>query len=97
VAGEGIVLQPNFLVGMDVASGALVPLLTEWKTFELSLYAVYLSRRNLSLKVRAFVDYLVESIGPRPYWERRPAAQAKSPSGGRPSASKQRQPRARSR
>jgi DNA-binding transcriptional LysR family regulator len=97
VAGEGIVLQPNFLVGMDVASGALVPLLTEWKTFELSLYAVYLSRRNLSLKVRAFVDYLVESIGPTPYWEHRPAPQAKSLSGGHPGASGQRQPRARSR
>jgi hypothetical protein len=82
---------------MDVASGALVPLLTEWMTFELSLYAVYLSRRNLSLKVRAFVDYLVESIGPTPYWERRPAAQAKPPNGGRPSGSRQRQPRARSR
>lgn len=81
VAGEGIVLQPNFLVGMDVARGALVPLLTEWKTFELSLHAVYLSRKNLSLKVRAFIDYLVEAIGPTPYWERQPAAQAKQQKG----------------
>jgi DNA-binding transcriptional LysR family regulator len=30
VAGEGIVLHPNFLVGTDVASGALVPLLAEF-------------------------------------------------------------------
>jgi DNA-binding transcriptional LysR family regulator len=97
VAGEGIVLQPNFIVGTDVASGVLVPLLTEWKTFELSLYAVYLSRKNLSLKVRAFVDYLVESIGPTPYWERRPAAKAKSPNGVRASDSRHRKPRARSR
>jgi DNA-binding transcriptional LysR family regulator len=95
VAGEGIVLQPNFIVGTDVASGALVPLLTEWKTFELSLYAVYLSRKNLSLKVRAFVDYLVESIGPAPYWERTPAKQIKAQDGGLPPGP--RAPRARHR
>jgi DNA-binding transcriptional LysR family regulator len=71
VAGEGIILQPTFIVGADLASGALVPLLTEWKTFELGFYAVYLSRQNLSRKVRVFIDYLSESIGPRPYWERR--------------------------
>lgn len=76
VAGEGIVLQPTFVVGADLASGALVPLLTDWKTFELGLYAVYLSRQNLSRKVRVFIDFLAESIGPRPYWERRAAAVA---------------------
>lgn len=77
VAGEGIVLQPTFIVGEELARGALVPLLTEWKTFELNLYAVYLSRRNLSLKVRAFVDYLVESTGERPYWDRVPRQPAR--------------------
>lgn len=70
VAGEGIILTPTFVGGPDLASGALVPLLPEWKATEFSLYAVYLSRKNLPLKVRAFVDYLVEAIGPQPYWER---------------------------
>lgn len=49
--------------------GTLVPLLPDWKTFELTLYAVYLSQRQLSPRVRAFIDYLVESIGTEPYWE----------------------------
>ncbi len=76
VAGEGIVLQPNFVVGNDLASGALVPLLPGWRTMEFSLYAVYLSRQNLPLKVRVFVDFLLEAIGPRPYWERSAGAGA---------------------
>lgn len=85
IAGEGIVLQPTFIVGEALARGALVPLLAGWKTFELNLYALYLSRQHLSLKVRAFVDWLVESIGEHPYWERLPAPKAeKSNARGQP-------------
>jgi DNA-binding transcriptional LysR family regulator len=76
VAGDGIVMQPAFIVGKALASGALVPLLPQWKAPVSTLWAVYLSRQNLPLKVRAFVDFLVESIGPRPYWEHVPAAGA---------------------
>lgn len=70
VAGGGIILQPSFIVGTDLARGTLVPLLTDYRTFELSLFAVYLSRRQLSNKVRVFIDYLVEAIGEDPPWER---------------------------
>jgi hypothetical protein len=35
----------------------------------LTLHVVYLNHRQLAPKVRAFIDYLVEAIGPRPYWE----------------------------
>jgi DNA-binding transcriptional LysR family regulator len=70
LAGGGIVLQPSFLVGAELMRGTLVPLLQDWTAPELSLYAVYLSRRQLSAKVRVFIDYLVESIGgEEPYWE----------------------------
>jgi DNA-binding transcriptional LysR family regulator len=69
VTGGGIILQPSFIVGGDLTRGSLVPLLAEWKTAELTLYAVYLSQRQLPPKVRVFIDYLVESIGKEPYWE----------------------------
>jgi len=69
LTGGGIILQPTFIVGGDLMRGSLVPLLEEWKTLELSLYAVYLSQRQLSAKVRVLIDYLVESIGEEPYWE----------------------------
>lgn len=69
LAGGGIVLQPSFIVGADLMRGTLVPLLEEWKSPELMLYAVYLTQRQLSPKVRAFIDHVVESIGKEPYWE----------------------------
>lgn len=46
VAGGGIILQPAFMVGEHPARGTLVPLLAEYSTFELSPFAVYLSRRQ---------------------------------------------------
>jgi len=70
VAGGGIILQPTFIVAADLARGALVPLLTDYRTLEFNLYAVYLSRRQLAAKVRVFIDYLVEAIGNPPPWER---------------------------
>jgi DNA-binding transcriptional LysR family regulator len=70
LAGGGIVLQPSFIVGAELMRGTLVQLLREWQAPELSLYAVYLSRRQLSAKVRVFIDYLIESVGGEaPYWE----------------------------
>ena len=69
VAGGGIIMQPSFIVGAELARGTLVPLLTDYRTLELSLFAVYLSRRQLSSKVRVFIDYLVAAIGDPPPWE----------------------------
>lgn len=68
VTGEGIILQPAFIVRRDLEQGKLVPVLPGWKAPELSLFAIYLSHRQLSGKVRAFVDYLVETIGEDSRW-----------------------------
>lgn len=70
VAGGGIILQPTFIVAAELARGALVPVLADYRTLEFNLYAVYLSRRQLSTKVRVFIDYLIDAIGNRPAWER---------------------------
>jgi len=46
----------------------------------LSLYFVYLSQRQLSPKVRAFIDFVIESIGKEPYsehWSRAGAAKSR--------------------
>jgi DNA-binding transcriptional LysR family regulator len=58
-AGMGIVLEPDFIVGPDLHSGALAPLLPGFAPPASGIYAVYPSRRHLSAKVRAFVDFLV--------------------------------------
>ncbi|MDB5965131.1 MAG: LysR family transcriptional regulator [Polaromonas sp.] len=63
LAGGGIIAQPDFIVAQDLARGALVPLLQDWPMAESHVYAVYLSRKFLSPKVRVFIDFLVESAG----------------------------------
>lgn len=69
LAGEGIVRQPTFIVGEDLRSGHLRPLLTDYELPALSAYAVYPSRRHLSAKVRAFVDFLAGAWGDPPPWD----------------------------
>ncbi len=59
---QGIVLQPSFLVGTHLASGALVEVLPEFRSIELAVYAVYPSRKHVTPKVRALIDFLVEAF-----------------------------------
>ena len=70
--GSGIALLPTFAVGPDIQSGLAVPLLTQYRPTGLVgdyLYAVYLENRFLAPKVRVFIDYLIEKIGEKPYWD----------------------------
>lgn len=60
LGGQGIVLQPDFLVSEALKSGHLIELMPDWRGEELGIYAVYPSRRYLSAKVRLLVDYLVD-------------------------------------
>jgi DNA-binding transcriptional LysR family regulator len=60
LASQGIILQPSFLVGDDLASGALVELMPEFRSLELGIYAVYPSRKHVSPKVRALIDFLTD-------------------------------------
>lgn len=70
MADVGIGSEPTFLVGDDLRAGRLISVLPDYPQPELTLYAVYLSRRFLSAKVRTFIDFLAERFGPEPYWDR---------------------------
>lgn len=59
---QGMVLQPSFLVATHLASGALVEVLGAYRSTELGVYAVYPSRKHLTPKVRALIDFLVEAF-----------------------------------
>ena len=69
LAHQGIVLQPDFLVGDDLAEGRLVEVLPACRLPEIGVYVVYPSRRHLSVKVRVLVDFLVEAFA-EPPWHR---------------------------
>ena len=60
LAGHGVILQPTFLVGKDIRSGALVELLPAYRSLELGIYAVYPTRKHVLPKVRVLIDFLAE-------------------------------------
>lgn len=70
--GGGIALLPTYVVGEDIRRGEAVQVLpgaAPVGNFGDRMYAVYLENRFLPPKVRVFIDYLVERIGERPYWD----------------------------
>lgn len=73
IGGLGIALLPTFIVGPALAEGALLPLLDDYRAPETNINVIYPPSRHLSAKVRVFTDFLVERIGPTPYWDRPPA------------------------
>jgi len=73
-----VTLTPTFVVGNDIESGRLMAVLSEYKSLEVSIYAVYPQRKHLSPKVRAFIDFLSEQINDPPYWEPGPVSPARA-------------------
>lgn len=69
LSGLGIARTPSFIVSEDTRIGRLVPVLTDYRIPEVSLYLVYAHRQNLSPKIRAFVDFMADKIGDTPYWD----------------------------
>lgn len=56
--GHGIIRQPDFLVGEDIASGRLERLFASWHTQTIAIHAVYPHRRLVPAKVRLFIAWL---------------------------------------
>lgn len=62
---QGVILQPSFLVGQDLADGTLVELMPEYRSIELGIYAVYPTRQHVSAKVRVLIEFLVSHFAGR--------------------------------
>jgi DNA-binding transcriptional LysR family regulator len=65
---QGIILQPTFIVGADLAQGTLQEIMPGYRSVELGIHAVYPSRKFVSPKVRLLIDFLVEAFAV-PAWE----------------------------
>jgi DNA-binding transcriptional LysR family regulator len=59
----------TFIVGKDLRAGRLVQILPAWEAAKSWVWAVYPHARFLPLKVRAFVDFLVDEFGEVPPWD----------------------------
>jgi DNA-binding transcriptional LysR family regulator len=59
-AGIGLAPMPDIHFEEPEFKGILTPVLTDYPVRGLTLYIVYVSRRYLPLKIRAFIDFLME-------------------------------------
>ena len=75
LAHQGVILQPDFLIQDDLCAGTLIELMPGFRAAELSICAVYPTRKQLPLKVRRLLDFLAEAMRVPP-WQARPAAGA---------------------
>jgi DNA-binding transcriptional LysR family regulator len=73
LAHQGIILQPDFLVHEDLRAGTLVELMPQFRGVELDILAVYPTRKQLPLKVRRLVDFLVDALRTPP-WDYKPSS-----------------------
>lgn len=66
----GIAYLPTYLIGASVENGELQTLFPSCQTdTTYSLYAMYYPSRYNNPKIRAFIDFLVETIYPDPPWD----------------------------
>jgi DNA-binding transcriptional LysR family regulator len=77
LAGLGIALKSTWDVYRQLQEGSLVALLPGYAFHsDVAIYAVYPHRRFLPAKTRVFIEFLAQSFGPEPYWDR-PAPRTK--------------------
>ncbi|HUM09231.1 MAG TPA: LysR substrate-binding domain-containing protein [Acidocella sp.] len=60
--GQGLALQPDFLVEQALRDGRMVRVLTDYTTPQLTFRMVYPPGRHLTAKLRAFADFLVANL-----------------------------------
>ena len=62
VAGQGIVFQPAFIVGTEIAAGKLVPILERFEPLPRTAFAIYPSNQFIPGKVRALTDIIAAEL-----------------------------------
>jgi DNA-binding transcriptional LysR family regulator len=70
LAGFGILMRSEWDIHADIAAGRLVPVLKDWALPSADVFAVYPERTNLSAKVSAFIDFLVDWFQRDAAWTR---------------------------
>ncbi|RQW64597.1 LysR family transcriptional regulator [Vibrio viridaestus] len=71
IEGLGISQLPTFIVGPDIRSGKLIPLMNQYQLPEHAVYAVYPHRHYVPTHVRAFIEFVQQRFDPiLPYWDR---------------------------
>ncbi len=59
---KGIAMIPAYAIGNDIKSGKVKVLFKAHEAFDIGIYAIYLHRRHLAAKTRAFVDFIANQF-----------------------------------
>lgn len=62
-AGIGIALVPDFIAADAITAGKLVRVLEDWSAPPIAVHALFQQARSMPLRLRRFVDFLVEELG----------------------------------
>ena len=62
IAGVGVAAMPDLIVAHEVAAGRLERVLGAWSSDPTALYLVFPSRKDMTPRVKAFADHLVEAM-----------------------------------
>lgn len=65
--GDGIILEPSFMVDADIRSGHLIELMPQYRALELGIHVVYPTRQHVPLRTRCMIDFLVKAFENPPW------------------------------
>jgi DNA-binding transcriptional LysR family regulator len=58
----GIVRLPDYMCAEELSAGAFEEVLNDWPEPPVECHAIYPATRHLPLRVRSFLDFVVESM-----------------------------------
>jgi len=70
INGSGLIQQPSYMIGLDIQSGRLKPVLEKYEPKPLPINLIYAHRKHMSVKIRSFVDYMHDYFETPPYWDK---------------------------
>jgi DNA-binding transcriptional LysR family regulator len=70
INGSGLIQLPSYMIGLDIQSGRLMPILEKFEPKPLPINLVYAHRKHMSVKIRSFVDYMQGYFETPPYWDK---------------------------
>lgn len=69
LCGAGVAMLPTYLAAPVIRAGHLVALLPDTKPRDLSIHAVYASRKHMPAALRTMLDFLADEFAPEPAWD----------------------------